>query len=166
MKKQKLIFPIAAIFLMLSFATQAQEYKSAVGARLGYPLSASFKYFLNDSHALEAYVGTRGWSGYRWTNISAAYLIHKPLDVEGVEGLSWYFGAGASVFFWNFDVFLGENYSTTTIGAQGYLGLDFAFPNAPVNLTVDWVPTYFFNGYGSGFGGGYGSLGVRYILSR
>ncbi|MCH2081640.1 MAG: hypothetical protein MK226_04575 [Saprospiraceae bacterium] len=172
---RRLLFSISAFVfvLCLSSSLQAQDaststYKGAVGARLGYPLSLSVKYFLDDSHALEAYVGTRGWSGYRWTNLSAAYLIHKPLDIDGLDGIRWYVGGGASAYFWSFDdIFLGsETYSATTIGIQAYGGLDYMFEDTPINISIDWIPTYFFNGYGSGFGGGYGSLAVRYVFAK
>ncbi len=169
MRKLVLQFALLLGMMMAVSGLNAQDYyKSAVGGRLGYPLSLSFKYFLNESHAVEAYVGTRGWSGYRWTNVSAAYLVHKPLELDGVEGLRWYFGGGASVYFWSFDdsFLLDDDYNTTTIGAQAYLGLDYTFEDIPLNLTIDWVPTFFFNGFGNGFGGGYGTVGVRYILAR
>lgn len=167
MKNLKFVFPIflGLLFLLNTNSLQAQNYDSAIGLRLGFPLSASYKKFLTESNAVEIYAGVRGYSTYNWVNISAAYQIHKPIN--GVDGLQWYFGGGASVFFWNFqDTFGPNNFSTTTFGLQGYLGLDYTFANAPISITADWVPTYFFNGFGSGFGGGYGSLGVRYTLSK
>jgi len=161
-------FCIAMLVAFLTTATtytlQAQDYKTAIGARLGYPLSASIKHFITENHALEGYVGTRGYAGYRWSNVSGAYLIHKP--IEEVEGLKWYFGGGASVYFWRFDFGFGENFGTTSIGIQGYGGLEYTFENAPISLSVDWIPTVFINGFGSGFGGGFGSLAVRYTLKR
>lgn len=164
-------YKFGVLILLLVFFTaqlKAQAYQTAIGARLGYPLALSVKHFVNESAALEGYLGTRGWSGYRWTNISGAYLVHKPLNIPNVEVLQWYFGGGASLFFWNFrdNFFGGDTYANTSIGIQGYLGLDLTLRNTPINFTVDWVPTYFFNGFGSGFGGGYGSLGIRYVLSR
>lgn len=161
--------PLLFSFMLITDSATAQEYRTAVGARLGYPLSLSIKHFLNDNgHAVEAYVGTRGWGYGRWVNVSAGYQIHKPLDIEGLEGLHWYYGGGATVFFWNYDnaFAFDDDYSSTAIGIQGYLGLDYAFDDAPVNISVDWIPTFSFNGYLSGFGGGYGSVGVRYILGQ
>lgn len=143
---------------------QAQNFKSAVGARLGYPLSASYKTFISDKAAVEVFAGTRGFSGYRWISLSGAYQIHKPLSAANMEGLNFYYGAGASVYFWSFDFDISE--STTTVGLQGYLGLDYSLKNTPINFTVDWIPTFFIGGFGAGFGAGYGSLGIRYILSR
>ena len=56
--------------------------------------------------------------------------------------------------------------SSTSFGIQGYLGLDYTFEDLPLNLTVDWIPTIFLNGFNNGFGGSYGSLGIRYVLDR
>ena len=164
-KMNKLFFlTLFSCFLFLG-TSNGQEFKSAVGARLGYPLSATYKMFLNESNALEVYGGTRGFGNYRWWIVSGAYQIHKPLEVGDLDGLNYYFGGGASVFFWSFDEGFGD-FSTTTFGIQAYAGLSYSFADTPINISVDWVPTYFFNGFGSGFGAGYGTLGIRYILSR
>ncbi len=162
MRKVWFVFPILLLFY---FNLQGQDgYGTAVGVRLGVPLSASIKHFINDRHAVEAYVGTRGNNQYRATNLSGAYLVHNPINE--LEGLTWYYGGGASVFFWKWrDSFLNpENFGTTNFGIQGYIGLDYQFSQAPISLTVDWVPTYFISGFGSGLGGGYGAFAVRYIL--
>ncbi len=159
---KNLIIPAFVVTLLLAMAVpaQAQLYKSAIGARLGYPLAASYKTFLNESSAIEAYVGFRSWSGYGWFSVSGAYQKHAPIN--GVDGLQWYWGGGLSAYFWNFD--FDTDSSNTTFGLQGYLGLDYKFPNAPVSITADWIPTFFFSGYINGFGGGYGTLGVRYVI--
>lgn len=153
--------------MLLSQAAQAQ-YKTAVGLRLGYPTSATIKYFANETLAFEAYVGTRGFGTYRWNNVSAALQIHRPVDfIEELEGLNYYFGGGATVFFWSFEGFTGTGFGTTSLGVQGYLGLDYAFEDVPINLSVDWIPTVFVgDSFTTGFGGGYGTIAVRYILGR
>lgn len=159
---KNLIIPAFVVTLLLAFVmpAQAQVYKSAIGARLGYPLAASYKTFINESSAIEAYVGFRGYSGYGWFAVSGAYQKHAPIN--GVDGLQWYWGAGLSAYFWNFD--FDTTASSTTFGLQGYLGLDYKFANAPISITADWIPTFFFSGYVNGFGGGFGSLGVRYVI--
>lgn len=149
----------------------AQDYSSSVGLRLGAPASVTYKMFLGGgSNAIEAFASYRRrsyLSAYNWTQIGigAGYQIHK--DIPSVDGLMWYFGAGASVFFWNYSdaAYFGDA-STTSFGILGFLGLDYAFADVPVNLSVDWVPTFFINGYTNGFGAGGGALSVRYILGR
>jgi hypothetical protein len=155
-------FLLLICLFFLSGAAYSQEYKAAAGLRLGYPFSASVKYFATETNAFEAYVGTRGFGFYRWYSVSGAYLRHFP--VEGVEGLQYYFGGGASMLFWNFDIISAA--PKTTFGIQAYAGLDYKIPNAPVSVTIDWVPTYFLTGFSSGFGGRYGALGIRYILAE
>lgn len=163
MKKTLLLIPFMLLLFMAS--SQAQTYQKAIGARLGYPLSLSYKTFVNESSAVEVFAGTRGFSGYRWISVSGAYQIHKPLSAAKTDGLNFYYGAGASAYFWSFDLDDTDE-ASISLGLQGYLGLDYSLKNSPINITVDWIPTFFIGGFGAGFGAGYGSLGVRYILSR
>lgn len=166
MKKQFTFLILLGLFLF-STPSKAQNFKSAIGLRLGYPMSVTYKQFVSESGAFEVYAGTRGFNGilntgYRWYSISGAYQIHKP--IESIEGLDYYYGAGASVYFWTFD--FDTDSSTTSFGLQGYGGLSYTFADNPFNISIDWVPTFFLNGFGgSGFGAGYGSVAVRYVLS-
>ena len=156
---------LLAVFLAAFAASaHAQSYKSAVGLRLGYPASASVKHFLNEKGALEGFVGFRSEEYWRWINVAGLYEHHAP--IEGVEGLSWYVGGGAAAYFWSWgDGFLGsDDYSTTTYGILGVGGLDYKFANIPLNLSLDWMPAFFLNGYLSGFGSRYGALSVRYVF--
>ena len=144
---------------------QAQNYKFAAGLRLGYPSAATIKLFVSENHALEVYAGTRGYSGFRWTNVSAAYQVHSN-PIDGLGGLKWYTGVGGSVFFWNFgDGLFGD---TSSYGLQGYAGLEYVFDDIPLSISVDWIPTYFLGDEFSltGFDGDYGTVGVRYIISK
>ena len=143
----------------------AQDYSSAIGLRFGYPTSITFKTFLTETNAVEVYAGLRGYGSFRWYSINGAYQIHN--DIESVEGLQWYYGGGAGVQFWSYD-FLEE--SSTTFSISGYAGLQYTFPDTPISLTVDWVPTFFLgDNFGTGFnsfGAGYGALAARYTLGR
>ncbi|HRO08228.1 MAG TPA: hypothetical protein PK611_08455 [Saprospiraceae bacterium] len=156
------LFTVLAFVFLFSVSSYAQDYKSAIGLRFGYPLSASYKTFLSEKGAFEGVAGFRSFSGYSWFNIGAYYQVHN--DIGSVNGLKWYYGAGANVYFWSYDTgFAGDG--STSIGISGVLGLDYKFANIPLNVSVDWIPTYFINGYGSGFAGGYGALAARYVLN-
>lgn len=141
----------------------AQDFDSAIGLRFGYPLSVTYKTFISESNALEGYAGFRSFgNSVSFLSLNAAYQIHK--DIEDVDGLQWYYGAGGNIAFWSGD-FLESN---TSFGVSGYAGLSYTFVDIPLNLSVDWIPTFFINGnvgFADGFGGGYGSLAARYILS-
>jgi hypothetical protein len=164
MKSKSTLFTLL-IVLCMTATSFGQDYNSAVGLRLGFPTSVTYKKFLNDKNAIEIYAGLRSYAFYSSVNVNAAYLIHNP--IESVDGLSWYYGAGAGIYISSFD--LGFNYGDSGklgIGLSGYLGLDYAFKGTPINLSVDWVPTFFLSGYNNGFGAESGSLAARYILNR
>ena len=126
---RKLVFLVsicAVALLALPNQAQAQYYQTAVGARLGSPLAASLKHFLNENGAVEGFVGFRGYRTYSWVIAGASYQYHKPIDA--VDGLQWYFGGGAAIYFWTFDnIFVGDRSSSTSFALQGYLGLDYTF---------------------------------------
>lgn len=163
----KKIFLVVLLFVGFFGTSSAQQfYQSAVGARLGSPVSASYKTFISESAALEAYAGFRFYGFGSWVNLSGAYLVHQPLG-ELADGLQWYYGGGASVFFWNYTDSALDGLSSTSLGLQAYVGLDYTLDEYPVQLTVDWIPTIFIGDTNlSAFGAGYGSLGIRYILQR
>ncbi|MBI5917727.1 MAG: hypothetical protein HY842_20340, partial [Bacteroidetes bacterium] len=121
MKKIKL-FILTLTLVAASFATaDAQVYHSAIGARLGWPVSFSYKTFISQKSALEGYVGYRGYSFYNWISVSGAYLYHSPFP--DVDNLQWYVGGGASMYFWNYDDTFSTPGSNTGTSIQGYLGL-------------------------------------------
>ena len=162
MKKIALLFSMF-FFLLLANQAHSQAYDKAIGLRFGYPLAASFKFFISEPGAIEIYAGYRSYSfGYNYFNVGGMYQYHKPLS--GVDGLSWYLGGGASVWFFSYDFVTDEG--STGFAINGALGLDYKFAEAPINLSVDWLPTVLLSGYGSGFAGGYGALAARYTLGE
>lgn len=162
----KRVISVLILIFVLQNISFSQDFNSAVGLRLGYPVSATYKTFISESSALEGFAGFRSFFGASFINLSAAYQIHKDLDFEEIENLQWYYGFGGNVYFWTFD--FGSSANSTTFGASGYLGLSYTFENTPINVSADWVPTFFINGqegYARNFNGGYGSLAVRYIFN-
>lgn len=155
-----LVLAIAAI----SYSADAQDYKSAIGLRLGYPLSVSYKTFINDKGAIELTAGYRSWTYYNWFNFGAYYQHH--MAIKSVDNLSWYIGGGANAYVWSFDndYYPNNDFSSFSLGISGVIGLDYKFANIPLNISLDWIPTFFVNGFGDGFGGGYGGVAVRYVL--
>jgi len=162
MNKSKL-FSTILFFCVLGMAqVQAQNYKSAVGARLGYPYSLSYKAFISKPGAVEVTAGYRNWSGKaNYSTITAAYQHH--IDFESIEDLKWYVGAGVGANFWGYKgAYSGDKATLTVFGA---LGLDYKVPKLPLNFSIDWQPTFFLgSGYYDGFGGGYGGIAVRYVI--
>ena len=145
------------LFCLFLFSTaQAQSsgstYRTALGVKVWDGAGISFKHFLTDRNALELI-------GYFWSQgmrITGLYEIHGP--ITGANGLQWYIGPGAHVGFYNTKY--GDG---TFIGIDGVLGLDYKFNGAPINVSLDWQPSFEF-GDGRGFVGSWGGLGIRYTF--
>ncbi len=162
--KTKVLSTLVMLFMFVA-VSQAQEYKSAIGGKLGYGLIASYKTFLNEKAAVDIFGGIR-WGGLA---AGAYYLNHTP--ISSVDKLSWYWGFGGSFTTWDYG-YSGYN-SYYELGLSGVLGLDYAFDELPLNVSLDWAPTfvvadsYDYPGVSLGrFRSGYGALTVRYILKR
>ncbi|MBK7220197.1 MAG: hypothetical protein IPH94_02320 [Saprospiraceae bacterium] len=164
MKTLRLLFATLFVVAFLS-GTNAQDYKSAIGVKLGYGLVASYKTFLNEKSAVDIF------GGIRWGGIAAGayYEIHKP--IKSVERLKWYWGGGASFTTWDYGYADYDSYYE--LGVSGVLGLDYSFEEYPINVSVDWAPTIVLVDswdypYGSlsRFRSGYGAFSVRYILGK
>ncbi len=165
MKKLKLALFACALIASVNVAQgQVQDYKSAIGLRLGYPISLSYKTFITEPGAIEAYVGFRGYSFYRYFNLGAMYQHHFPINASGLEGLAWFVGGGANLLFYSWDSGFAND-GNFGVGINAAIGLDYKFKDIPLNLSIDWIPTFYVTGYLSGFGGGLGALSARYVLN-
>jgi len=160
---KKIFLATLLIPLFFSFKAQAQSWEKAIGLRLGFPNSITYKQFISEDAAIEGIFGTRNEDGVRSINLSAAYQIHKPILDDNFGELRWYYGGGGTLVFFNFD----DNSTLsggTSIGIQGYLGVDYTFNDVPINLSLDWTPNFLFTGFGNGFGGDFGGVAVRYVF--
>ncbi|QQS28835.1 MAG: hypothetical protein IPM47_18640 [Sphingobacteriales bacterium] len=167
MKKASLIL---SLFFSLFFFnnTQAQDYKSAIGGKLGYGLIASYKTFLSEKGAVDFFGGIT-WNG--GLAVGAFYQHHLP--IPKVERLKVYFGGGASFFSYAYGTIYGTGLGRyIELGIAGNAGLDYSFNDFPLNLSLDWAPTIvvlssFDEIYKNinRFRSGYGALTVRYIIS-
>ena len=134
------------------------DYKTAIGVKV-YPGAVTVKHFLNANTAVEG-LGYLSADGFRVTGL---YELHY--DINGVEGLKWYVGAGGHVGIWS-DAWKNK-YPTRegglAIGIDGVIGLDYKITGVPLNLSFDWQPSFNIIGYNY-FEGGWGGLGIRYTF--
>ena len=131
MKKAALL---ALPFLLFVFSAFSQSYKTALGVRLSTKDAAinnsvSFKYFMNERAAIEALFTFSDKPA-----IGALLEIHNPMP--SAEGLQWYYGGGAYLGFESNK----DAANRQLMGAQGVVGLDYKFPNLPLNMSLDWKP--------------------------
>lgn len=156
---KKTAFVVLLLCGMLAAGAQSRtvkgaDYTTALGVKLWDGAGISLKHFGADNRAIEAI----GYFYRRGVRITGLYEIH--FDLEGAPGLKWYIGPGAHVGFYN-NKYYDEN--KVVLGIDGVLGLDYKINNAPLNISLDWQPSYEFAD-GFGFRGNWGGLGVRYTF--
>lgn len=155
---KKIIF---AAFVLLAMHAQAQStgdtYSTGVGVKF-YPGAITVKHFTKSNTAIEglAYFWDNG------TRFTGLYEIHG--DINGAPGLRWYVGPGAHIGFWSqkWKDAYPDRSSGVAIGVDGVIGLDYKF-NAPIDLSLDWQPSFNFVGYNY-FEAGWGGLAIRYTF--
>lgn len=157
---RKYILAITLLFSLLSFAN-AQDYKTGIGLRAGYPAGFTLKHYFNRTASFEGLLSTR-WRGFEITGL---YEINKP--AFDIDRMNWYYGFGAHVGFWNgkytYSYWGNYNDQYTIVGIDGILGLEYNFKEIPVNLSIDWKPQINVIGY-SGFWFDGVAVSLRYIF--
>mgnify|MGYP006959305516 CR=1 FL=1 len=149
---------ILSVFLVTAFITasaqnstaEGPDYKTAIGAKLWTGGGISVKTFIKDNNALE-FIGYFDRYG---TRITGLYEIHGNLSSEGA--LKWYVGPGAHV---------GLYKGITAVGIDGVVGIDYKFTNMPLNLALDWQPSFELgSGTRNGFNANWGGFAIRFTL--
>jgi hypothetical protein len=141
-----------------SSTTYTSDYTTALGIKF-YPTGVTLKHFLaGNKNAVE-------FIGYFYdeaTRLTGLYEIHN--DINGAPGLKWYFGPGAHVSFYNKKK-NNQHYGGAGVGVDGVLGLDYKIKSAPINLSLDWQPSFEFgDNYNNGFSGDWGGFAIRYTF--
>lgn len=161
---KKNVSTLVFILLITLLATRAfsqsmgSSYKTALGVKF-YPGAISLKHFTSSNTALEG-LGYFWNYGFRFTGL---YEIHG--DINGAPGLKWYIGPGAHVGVWNNRYKDRYDDDGAYFGIDGVLGLDYKFRGAPINMSIDWQPSFSFGTDGrNGFDGAWGGLGIRYTF--
>jgi len=142
MKKITFTALIITSFLLFSKKTFAQDYPYAVGLKFGgYENGPSVKYFMDQKTALEGVLGLRSHG----LVLTGLYEIHVP--AFNVDKLKFYYGFGAhigGVGKGTYSRFNGDaevyNSNHLLLGADGVLGLEYTFPNAPIAVSLDLNP--------------------------
>ena len=150
-----LLLSCAYLVKAQSHSTNGTDYQTALGVKVWDGAGITIKHFLTDRNAVEG-IGYFYSHGFRLTGL---YEIHG--DITGASGLKWYVGPGAHLGFYNDKYYDGRSHAV--LGVDGVLGLDYKFNTAPINLSLDWQPSFEFAN-GLGFNGSWGGLGIRYTF--
>ncbi|MDI3526616.1 MAG: hypothetical protein PWR03_799 [Tenuifilum sp.] len=128
---------VLSTLLLSTLALNAQDYKTGIGLRGGYPSGVTFKHFFAQKTAVEGILSF-GWGGI---GVTGLYQLHN--SIPDAAGLRWYYGAGAHFATANPDKnnpFEGTSGSKVFLGADGVVGLEYTFNEAPINLSLDVMP--------------------------
>jgi hypothetical protein len=172
MKRITLLVAVIAVTGTTAFSQRT--YQKAIGIRISesyYDIaSVSYKFFVSDPGALElnggfgarnySYVGSK----YGAFALTAALNYQHHFDIGSVNGLRWYIGGGAMVY----NVFSDhDNYKGFAFGLYPTGGIDYKFPNIPLDVSADYRPTiflarpdYYSAFYGTNFG-----VAARYVIN-
>lgn len=126
------------------------SYKTGVGLKF-FPLGITVKSMTTKKTAIE-FLGYFH-DGFRVTGL---YEYHGIINEE--KNLKWYIGGGGHIGFAD-----NDNGSDAKLGVDGIIGLDYKFLHLPLNISLDWQPSF---GLGdeSSFTGNWGGIGARFCF--
>lgn len=158
MRKVLTIFGALLWVAGASAQNNSSSYQTALGLKFYPGAGVTFKHFVKENAAIEAI-------GYLWRDgirLTGLYEFHG--DVNGAPGLKWYVGPGVHVSAWNdrWRSSFPQRRGGSSVGIDGVLGLDYKFKGAPINMSIDWQPS--FDLRYSEFAGNWGGLALRYTF--
>ena len=134
------VFVFAAfLFVFGTIRANAQrDYRTGIGFRAGPMAGLSVKQFISNEVALEGIFSSR-WHG---TLIQGLYEVHQ--DVFNSENFNFYYGAGGHFGHWDLNGYKHPWYKKdgvySAFGIDGIIGLEYAFADAPISISLDWKP--------------------------
>lgn len=159
---------VAGLCLTAHDGLYAQQFKTAVGIRLGGTTGVTVKHFYNPTHAFEGIVGSFG-NGFSFTG-----LIEKYQPVYNAQGLSVYYGGGMHLAIYDGtssrNSFVGHEVEYRDrndfgLAVNGIVGLEYRFPEqVPLAVSLDLKPFLEFGSGGYVVGGMDPSIGIKFII--
>jgi hypothetical protein len=139
-----------------SKSANSSSYRTALGVKF-YPGGITLKHFFNGTNNAGELIAYFRSNRFRITGL---YEIHG--NFNGAPGLRWYIGPGAHIGFYDY-YYRNNHIDGTYFGIDGVLGLDYKFNGAPINISIDWQPSFEFQD-DLGFYGGWGGIAIRYTF--
>lgn len=155
--KNTLVFSVTLLLILSMEFCLAQDYRTAIGLRMGSSNGLTVKHFFNQGAAFEGLLTTR-WDGFVITGLYefAGNAFDEP-------NLGWYLGGGAHLGFRN-NRNPNRYYENGSIfGLDFIIGLEYTFIDIPLNLALDWKPAINLVGH-HGFWGDEFAISVRFAI--
>ncbi len=149
MKRISKYFALIFVFALIAGEkTVAQDYRNAIGIRLGGLTSGlNYKHKLSSGNAWEG-IAT---FGYRSVLLTGLYEVHRP--IESSNGLFWYYGGGGHLgmfsdrgSYWIYKergnrIYVAEKGASIIVpGVDFILGMEYKFTNVPISIGIDLKP--------------------------
>ncbi|MGI6074057.1 MAG: hypothetical protein ACOYEA_05405 [Fermentimonas sp.] len=151
--KLKRLFFVCLLFAAFTTTISAQRYNTSFGARLGYDSGFTLKHFFAPSNAGEFMLS----ASPRWFQVSGLYEYQQ--SVPDAPGLDWYLGIGGHLGAIHKDK---PDSGNALVGMDLIAGIEYIFPSAPFNISLDWKPSFnFTNDYNDYWYSGF-ALSLRY----
>ena len=149
---KRIILIVSILFLSLSKMSYAENYSTGVGIRLGGITSGvTLKHFFGNAGAIEG-IASIGRHSFLLTG-----LFEKHSPFPKAEGLSWFFGGGAHVGFFQHDypygyfyyykdhgnkIYVYDKYGDAhnSFGLDFILGMEYKFKGVPIAVSIDAKP--------------------------
>jgi hypothetical protein len=135
----------AFMLVGLAFSSNAQDIsKNALGLRLGdndgFGGEISYQRGLSKKNRLELDLGWRNSN-----NVDAIKLAGLYQWVWNIDGnFNWYAGVGGGFASWKLDEKFGDA-NGTALFAAGDIGIEYNFEDAPIQLSLDFRPEWYFD---------------------
>lgn len=114
------------------------QYNFAIGIRAGGTSGITFKSFNSAGNTLEGILGFCG------DCFSITGLFEKNREINNTNGLSWFYGGGAHIAFYEDDRWFSErNYDddgALGFGVDGIIGIEYKIPEVPLAFSLDFKP--------------------------
>lgn len=142
---------IIVLFAALALSVAASAQPKALGLRATYGAELSYQHTLGASNFAELDLGWF-YNGFYLTGV-------YDFNIGQLDGLpiSFYAGPGASLGFWS----NAEDHLHMEAGVTGQLGVEWQVESIPLNISLDWRPTFYFTN-NTGFRWQGIALGIRY----
>jgi hypothetical protein len=132
------------VFTVLLFlcTTSFSQYNFTVGLRAGGTSGFTVKKIMGSESAVEGILGFCG------DCFSITGLFEKQPDIPSVEGLSWFYGAGMHLAFyqgrsngrWLRGRYYDDDNGALGIGIDGVIGIEYKIPDVPLAFSLDFKP--------------------------
>lgn len=141
---------LASLFFCFVLASAMDAQDKALGLKLGNGAQISGQLELGDANRFEANLGLG--NRFNYLGVNGYYQWLKDLPQLGSD-FKWYYGLGA-------DLGIGNGYFGLGVGGQ--IGIEYKFPDIPLQLSLDATPTLNLTGRMFLWSGG--GVGVRYTF--